>query len=313
MKRIDLAKIKTRRMSRRRSKVDKKQFAARLSVGGLSDFIDSLPDLLKARDLKSLISRIEKARTRKKPIIWMFGAHILKAGLVPLLCEIIKQGMAQQISTNNAVLIHDLELAFFGRTSEDVDRALVAGEFGMTADTAELYSQVVELAAKSDIGLGEAAGRFIAAQARHKSGSVFAAAHRQRIAATVHVAIGTDVVNCHQSFDGAAVGRASQIDFEIFCYNVARLKNGGVALNFGSAVIMPEVFLKAIAVARNLDSRFGKFTTANFDMITHYRPRQNIIRRPQLLGAQTYDFTGHHEIMLPLLWAGIKDRLNLTT
>ncbi len=311
-KRIDLGKIKVRKMSRRKSKVARVQFATDLSTEGVSKFVDSLPDILKSGDLKKLTADIANAYKRKKPVIWMFGAHLIKVGLAPVLCDIINHGFAQQISANNAALIHDLELAFFGKTSEDVEAALVSGEFGMTEDTAELYRQVIKTCADLDCGLGEAAGRVISENAKYAQHSVFATAFRKEIPATIHVAIGTDIVNCHPSFDGAVVGRGSQIDFEVFCHTVARLKNGGVALNVGSAVIMPEVFLKGIAVARNLDPKFGRFTTANFDMIAHYRPRQDIINRPRLLGAKSYDFVGHHEIMLPLLWANLKDKLQIS-
>jgi hypothetical protein len=311
-KRIDLRKIKVRKMSRRKSKVARVQFAGDLSTRGVGDFVDSLPDILKSSDLKQLTSAIGSAYNRKKPVIWMFGAHLLKVGLAPVLCDVMNYGFAQQISANNAALIHDLELAFFGKTSEDVEAALVSGEFGMTEDTATLYRKVIDTCADLDCGLGEAAGRVIDGNAKFARHSVFATALRNEIPATVHIAIGTDIVNCHPSFDGAVVGRGSQIDFEVFCHAVARLKNGGVALNVGSAVIMPEVFLKGIAVARNLDPKFGRFTTANFDMIAHYRPRQDIINRPRLLGAKSYDFVGHHEIMLPLLWANLKDKLRIS-
>jgi hypothetical protein len=308
MKRIDLKKIKTTSISKRRSKVGGQDLCAEISSSGIGAFIDSLPDLLRAADLKRLLVNMQAARDRQKPIIWMFGAHLIKVGLSPLLNEIIAAGFAQQISTNNAGLIHDLELAFFGHTSENVEASLVAGEFGMTAETAEHFAAVATLAAEHQIGLGEAAGRYILSEAPHAASSVFAAARKHGIAATVHVAIGADIVNCHPSFDGAAVGAASQIDFELCCGTVSDLKNGGVVLNFGSAVLMPEVFLKAMAVARNLDPKFSKFTTANFDMITHYRPRQSIVKRPRLLGAESFDFAGHHEIMLPLLWAALKDK-----
>lgn len=308
MKRIDLSKIKTTSIKARHSKVDKQDLCTEVASRGLGAFVDSLPELLRAADLKKLIASLLAAHKKSKPIIWMFGAHLVKVGLTPLLNEIIRAGFAQQISTNNAGLIHDLELAFFGQTSENVEASLVAGEFGMTAETAEHYAGITKIADEEQLGLGEAAGRYIAENARHAERSVFATAFKHEIAATVHVAIGADIVNCHASYDGAAVGAASQRDFALFCGTTAELKNGGVVLNFGSAVLMPEVFLKAMAVARNLDPKFSKFTTANFDMITHYRPQQSLVKRPRLLGATTFDFAGHHEIMLPLLWAALKDK-----
>lgn len=309
MKQVDLSRIKVRSMVGRRSKVHRGQFDLQLSSAGVADFVASLPDILKGADLKRLVSAIVKARQRKKPIIWMFGAHVIKVGLAPVLCEMLRCGYAQMISTNNAGLIHDLELAFFGQTSEDVEAALVEGEFGMTQETMAHYAGIIAAVRAGNIGLGEAAGLYINREkAKYRQRSVFAVAQSLGVPATVHAAIGTDIVNAHPTFDGAVVGGASHIDFKIHCYNVGRLKQGGVALNWGSAVIMPEVFLKAIAIARNLDQYFTKFTVANFDMIGLYRPRNNFVTRPRLLGATTYDFAGHHEIMLPLVWAAVRER-----
>jgi hypothetical protein len=312
MKQIDLSKIRVNSISGRKSKIGRKQIATRLQTKGVAAFVASLPDVLKAGDLKALSASILSARRANKPVLWMFGAHVVKVGLAPLLCEIMQRGYAQQISSNNAGLIHDMELAFFGQTSEDVEAAITEGQFGMTRETGELYSGILDLAAARKIGLGEAAGKFInAGKAKYRATSLFATAQRLNIPATVHAAIGTDVVNAHPGYDGAKAGAASQIDFKIFCESVRHLRNGGVALNFGSAVILPEVFLKAIAIARNLDPKFTKFTTANFDMIGLYRPQNNFVKRPRLLGATTYDFSGHHEIMLPLLWATVRDRSNI--
>ncbi|MFH2055791.1 MAG: hypothetical protein ABIJ61_07530 [bacterium] len=311
MKRIDLNRIKTTSIKKRHSKVSKQQVCREIAHAGLGKFVDSLPDLLRSADLKILISKLQQARKRRKPIIWMFGAHLVKVGLTPILNEVISAEFAQQISTNNAGLIHDLELAFYGHTSENVEESLLTGEFGMTQETAEHYAALVALADSAGIGLGEAAGCYISDNAPQAGLSVFATAYQKQIAATVHVAIGADIVNCHPSYDGAAVGAASQLDFKLFCETTTHLKNGGVVLNFGSAVLMPEVFLKAMSVARNLDPKFTKFTTANFDMITHYRPRQSLVNRPRLLGAESFDFAGHHEIMLPLLWAALKDKVGV--
>jgi hypothetical protein len=312
MKQIDLSKIRVSSIRSRKSKVDRSQLVVDLKSEGIAAFIDSLPDILRAHDLKALIAAIVAAKRRNKPILWMFGAHVVKVGLAPVLCEIMQKGFAQQISTNNAGLIHDLELAFFGSTSEDVEAAITEGQFGMTRETGELYADILSLASEREIGLGEAAGMLInGRKAKYRSTSVLATAQRLQIPATVHVAIGTDIVNAHSGYDGAKAGAASQIDFRIFCENVRHLKNGGVALNFGSAVILPEVFLKALAIARNLDPKFTKFTTANFDMISQYRPHNNFVKRPRLLGATAYDLAGHHEIMLPLIWAAVRDRLQI--
>jgi hypothetical protein len=308
MNELDLTKIKLTSIKDRRSKVNFKSFSKELRSEGVYSFIASLPDILKGRDLKELLAAIIAARQKRKPVIWMFGAHLIKVGLAPMICRAVKRGFVQQLSTNNAGLIHDLELAFFGSTSEDVEAAILQGQFGMTRETGEIYGKVLSVARERRCGLGEAGGVVInELKARHAADSVFAVAQRLGIPATVHAAIGTDTVSAHPDFDGAAAGAASQIDFKLFCRTVTQLKNGGVALLFGSAVILPEVFLKAIAIARNLDRHFGKFTAANFDMMGLYRPQNNIVKRPRLLGATTFDFCGHHEIMLPLLWAGIQD------
>lgn len=310
MKQLDLTRIKVNQIKSRKSKVDRSRFSLSLSSAGVAEFVASLPGFLKARDLQELTVAILTAHSKHKPILWMFGAHVVKVGLAPILSEIISRGFAQQISTNNAGLIHDLELAFFGVTSEDVEDALIHGQFGMTQETSVIFQNVVDYASHNGLGLGEAAGKYINKQkAKYRETSLFASAQKYNIPATVHVAIGTDVVNAHPGYDGAKVGEASQTDFKIFCHGVCQLKNGGVALNFGSAVILPEVFLKAIAIARNLDPKFSKFTAANFDMIALYRPQSNFVKRPRLLGATAYDFAGHHEIMLPLLWAAVRDKL----
>jgi hypothetical protein len=310
MKQIDLSKIRVRSIVGRKSKVHRSQFETRVVSEGVADFVDSLPDILRGADLKQLVAALLKAKKRNKPILWMFGAHVIKVGLAPVICEMMRAGCVQMISTNNAGLIHDLELAFFGQTSEDVEAALTEGEFGMTKETMAHYAGLTAIAKSLQVGLGEAAGIYINdRKAKNRSRSVFAVAQEMGIPATVHVAVGTDIVNAHPSYDGAVIGAASQTDFKIHCYNVARLKRGGVALNWGSAVILPEIFLKAIAIARNLDPKFSEFTVANFDMIGLYRPRNNFVSRPRLLGATTYDFSGHHEIMLPLVWAAVRDRL----
>ena len=309
LKQIDLSKIKVRSIAGRKSKVHRSQFDVKLKSRGVSEFVNSLPEILKGADLKKLVSAIVSAQQKNKPILWMFGAHVIKVGLAPILCEMMQSGFVQMISTNNAGLIHDLELAFFGQTSEDVEAALTEGEFGMTKETIAHYAGIIAVAKAEQTGLGEAAGIYInRKKAKNRARSIFAVAQSLGIPATVHVAVGTDIVNAHDSYDGAVIGAASQIDFKVHCHNVTRLKNGGVALNWGSAVIMPEIFLKAIAIARNLDKSFTKFTVANFDMIGLYRPRNNFVTRPRLLGAQTFDFAGHHEIMMPLIWAAVRDR-----
>ena len=272
-----------------------------------ADFFDSLPDFLKAADLRSFLEAVAKARRADKPFHLMLGAHPIKVGLSPILIDLMERGIITGLSLNGAGLIHDLELAFFGGTSEDVQAGLQDGSFGMVRETAELYAAVADRAAASDGGLGQAAGEYInARRARHRKLSLFAAAHRLGLPATIHVGIGTDIVAQHPEFDGAAVGRASHQDFRLLCDICRRLDRGGVVANVGSAVILPEVFLKALTVARNLSKGKSRLTSANFDMILQYRPLENVVARPTFKAGRGYNFVGHHEIMIPLVAWGLR-------
>ncbi len=281
------------------------------STADAAEFLGSLPEFLKAADLREFIERVVAARRADRPFHLMLGAHTIKVGLSPVIIDLMQRGLVTGLSFNGAGLIHDLELAFFGGTSEDVQKGLADGTFGMVKETGDLYGEVTRLATNHGLGLGEAGGRFMQEQeAPNRHLSVFAMAYELGLPATLHVGIGTDIVCQHPTFDAAAVGRASHVDFRILAQICADLDTGGVLANIGSAVILPEVFLKALTVARNLNKTEGNLTTANFDMIEHYRPRVNVVTRPTSGAGKGYSFIGHHEIMIPLLAWGLKDRFH---
>jgi hypothetical protein len=305
-RKIDLDKVKTYSIKKRRSKAQVRDFAKPLKPNSnMADYLDSLPGYLKAEDFKSLIKAILSAGRRGKPIILMMGAHPIKCGLSPILIDLMKQGFVTTLSTNGAGAIHDLETALWGETSEEVEKGIENGSFGMAKQTAEIFNQISALACKEDMGLGEAIGkRILDMKAKYRKFSLLANAYQFNIPACVHVALGTDIVHQHPSFDPASTGRASHTDFKILADQVAGLNNGGVVLHLGSAVVLPEVFLKALSVARNVKGKVKNFTTANFDMIQHYRPNVNVVQRPTQKSGRGFTFTGHHEIMIPLLaWA----------
>lgn len=295
----------------RANKVDVYRFGKAWPSDGnrVSEFVDSLPNFLKADDFRVVVSRCVNAIRTDKPIILMSGAHTLKVGLSPLFIDFLSSYSNIHFATNGAGLIHDLEIACFGSTSEDVQENLKDGSFGMVTETAKLFAEVLAISDSKNVGLGEAAGMFIEREApQFASHSVACGWYAAGSPYTVHAAIGTDIVCQHPEYDGAKVGKASHIDFQVFCHSVSRIKDGGVIINIGSAVTMPEVFLKALSVAKNLDASLSGFTTANFDMINHYRPSMNVVNRPKALGAEGFNFAGHHEIMIPLLLAAIKER-----
>ena len=308
--RVDLSRVQRYSIKKRANKAEIKAFGKPLAGTGAGKFLQSLPQFLKASDLIEFIDAVAAARRRERPFHLLLGAHTIKVGLAPIFIDLMKRKIVTGFSFNGAGLIHDLELAFFGGTSEDVQKGLKDGSFGMVKETAELYAAVTRLAIAEDIGLGEACGRFIVrSKAANASYSVFAQAYRLNLPATVHVAIGTDIVSQHPEFDAAAVGQASYTDFRILAALCGDLDRGGALANIGSAVILPEVFLKALTVARNLNKGKSRLTTANFDMIEHYRPRGNVVTRPTMGAGKGYNFIGHHEIMIPLLAWGLKDRI----
>jgi hypothetical protein len=271
-----------------------------------ADFLDRLPSVLKADELKAVAGAIVTAKQRGKPVMVMLGGHVIKTGCTPFLTDLAANGYIHHFASNGSAAVHDTELACCGRTSEDVASQLDDGSFGMAADTAALINAAAERAAAGNEGFGEAVGAMLVEQKEpHMARALLARSYQMRIPYTLHVALGTDIVHQHPTASGAAIGEASLRDFRIFAKTVSRLGQGGVVLNLGSAVIMPEVFLKALAVARNLGHDVCDFTTANFDMIQHYRPRVNVVQRPVLKGGNGYSLTGHHEIMIPLLAATV--------
>ncbi|RKX24626.1 MAG: hypothetical protein DRP45_07815, partial [Candidatus Zixiibacteriota bacterium] len=311
-KRADLSRVRTTSIKRRDNRTTIDNFGKPLSKSvRAGKFLDSLPQFLKAADLVEFVDHVFEARKKGRPFHLMLGAHSIKVGLSPILIDLMKRKIVTGISFNGAGLIHDLELAFFGGTSEDVQRGLEDGSFGMARETADLYASVSQLAADEDLGLGEAAGKFICKQrAVNRRLSVFASAYTLGLPATLHVGIGTDIVCQHPVFDAGAVGTASHVDFRILASICSELDRGGVVANIGSAVVLPEVFLKALTVARNLHKRKSRLVTANFDMIEHYRPCVNIVSRPTFRSGKGYSFIGHHEIMIPLLAWSLKDRFD---
>ncbi len=304
----DLSKVKRYSIRERQNRVTTELFGKPLGDGSATQLIESLHGFLKANDLRSLIAACSDAIKNNRRIILMSGAHTLKVGLSPIFVDFLNFYKKVHFATNGAGLIHDLEIAFFGSTSEDVEENLKDGSFGMVEETAKLFSDVLSIADSRRVGLGEAAGILIDREKpRFAEHSIAYNWYQMDAPYTVHVSIGTDIVCQHPEYDGAKVGQASHDDFRIFCHSVGQIGNGGVAVNIGSAVMMPEVFLKALSVAKNLHPELNEFTTGNFDMIQHYRPNVNVVGRPQVLGGKGYSITGHHEIMIPLFLAAVKD------
>jgi len=301
--RIDLGKIRTYSIHSRKSKTLIGGFARKTGAkDSISVFRSKLPKYLKARELNEFIEIMKKARKANKPIIFMLGAHVIKCGLSPVIMDLMGEGFVSLIALNGAGAIHDFEIAKWGLTSENVDESIKQGSFGMAKQTADLFNKNSVLARKRDLGLGEALGlNLLRDKAPYVKYSLLACAYRANIPVTVHVGFGTDIVHQHPSFDPCATGQATFNDFKTLCDVVSGLSEGGVVLNVGSAVLLPEVFLKALSVARNLKDKVNKFHTANFDMIQHYRPNVNVVERPTRNGGRGFSFTGHHEIMIPLL------------
>jgi Arginine dihydrolase ArgZ-like, C-terminal, Rossmann fold len=306
---LNLDKLQTYSASDRPSKVATRMEATPPQPGmSVREWLDGLPAILKADDLKAVASAVVEARKSKKPVITMIGGHVIKTGCAPILSDLVRQGFITHLASNGSAAIHDTELARFGHTSEEVAEQLTDGSFGMASDTAALVNAAAELASGEKLGFGEAVGRMLIEEnAPHLERALLAECYRAGIPYTLHVALGTDIVHQHPTANGAAIGDASLRDFRIFCATTSLLGNGGVVLNLGSSVIMPEVFLKAIAVTRNLGHNVANFTTANFDMLQHYRPTVNVVQRPVMTGGKGYAITGHHELMIPLLAAAIKE------
>lgn len=305
---IDLSRVRTHPVRTRRSLVQAGEFLRPAAdAGSFSEFWASLPDVLAARELRELVSRVRAARARGAGVLVMAGGHVLKTGLGPGLVRLMEEGWVTALALNGAGTIHDLEIAFFGTTSEDVAAELPRGRFGMARETSvRLNRWTIESASRGE-GLGEGLGRAYLENASLEGSarSVLASAYRLGIPATVHLAIGADINHQHAGFDGAAAGEASARDFRILCAQVERLAEGA-AMNLGSAVILPEVFLKAVSVCTNLGTRFHDLTTAVFDFQRQYRPAENVVRRPTLGGGRGFYLVGHHEIMLPLFFQALR-------
>ena len=313
---VVLGGVRTYPIAGRKSKVNVRDFARPVGRNAsVRKFLDGLPAILAGQDLRDVSSAIHRAKARKRAVLWGIGGHVIKVGLGPLLVELMREGFISGIAMNGAALVHDFEIALAGQTSEDVDASLGEGKFGMAEETGCGINEIAKLAERIHIGYGEAAGQYLLSgilAAKHLEMSVLAAAYQLRVPVTVHLAIGTDIPHMHPAVDGGALGAASFMDFRLFCALVQKMDGGGVFLNWGSAVILPEVFLKAVSVARNLGSRLQPITTANFDFIQHYRPLQNVVKRPTITAARKgaeisrgFAITGHHELLLPLVAAAL--------
>lgn len=303
---FDLSGVKTYPLGSRASKVTLAQFATPYQKGsGLDGLLESLPALLAASDFKAVVEAVLAARRDERAIIWGLGAHVLKTGLSPVIVDLMERGFVSAIATNGAGIIHDFEIALSGATSEDVDATLGPGTFGMAEETGTQLNQAIIDGVAVGLGLGQSVGRFLTDRgAPFAQISIAAAAYRRGIPITAHVAVGTDIIHMHPRASGAAIGEASLRDFKYFTSSVARLERG-VFLNCGSAVILPEVFLKAVAVVRNDGRSLDGLTTVNLDFLRHYRPLTNVVVRPTAGTGKGYSLTGHHELMLPLLAAAL--------
>ncbi len=310
---ININKVKTYSIRNRLSKVKVGDFAiAPEPKRTFLSFYESLPGILKAGDLRNVVDAMVKASRSRKSVIFMAGAHVIKCGLNPVLIELMREKVITCLCLNGAGIIHDFEVAFLGRTSEDVLENLKSGKFGMAKETADFINRAVKEGSASRLGLGASvAAKINSAKFRFKNLSLLYNAFKFKVPVCVAVAIGTDIVHQHPSFDASLTGEASLRDFYSLVENVSNLNNGGVVLNFGSAVILPEVFLKALNLARNLKHKVENFITANFDMIYHYRPMQNVVCRPTQGSGKGYYIIGHHEIMLPLLAQAVIEKINL--
>jgi len=311
-----LGGVQTYPLASRKSKVSVRQFAKLPGKrASLVKFLDALPEILAAEELRDLLSAIHRAKKQQRAILWGIGGHVIKVGLGPLLIDLMEKGFVSGVSMNGAALIHDFEIALVGNTSEDVQAGIAAGRFGMAEETGKTINEIAKLAHRLRMGYGQAAGQYLTSgilSPKCASASVLMEAYRLRIPVTVHLAIGTDIPHMHPAADGAALGAASFNDFRLFCALVEQLDRGGVYLNWGSAVLLPEVFLKAVSVVRNLGVALDPITTANFDFIQHYRPLQNVVKRPiaapQGNGGQEsrgFAITGHHELLFPLVAAAL--------
>lgn len=304
---LDFSEVKTYPLASRPSKVAAEDFARPVAThASMKDFLSSLPNILAVKDLRALAGLIGEAKNKTRAIIVGLGGHVIKTGLAPVLIDLMGRGYVTAFAMNRSAMIHDFEIALVGATSEDVDATLGSGNFGMAEETGRLINEAIKAGASDQIGMGEAVGRLLhSMRPAHADRSLLYAAYKAKVPVTVHVAIGTDILDIHPGADGASTGQTTYRDFRLLCSMVRELDGGGVYLNLGSAVVLPEVFLKTVTVVRNLGFRLEDFSTANFDFIQHYRPLTNVVRRPVAGTGRGFSFTGHHEIMIPLLAASI--------
>jgi hypothetical protein len=305
---INLDAVSTYPLASRQSKVTVADFATPVTESSsLSDYLASLPNILAVQTLRDLASQVRRARNLQKPIIWGIGGHVIKTGLGPIIIDLMRRGFVTAIAANGSVLVHDAEIAIAGSTSEDVDATLGAGGFGGAEETGNLLNRAAREGANEGIGLGEAVGRaLLVLKPKHQDSSLLCAAFEAHVPFTVHVTIGGDIAHFHPGADGAALGATSHTDFRLLAELVRRMDGGGVYLNIGSAVTLPEVFLKCVTLVRNLGYQLKDITTANFDFIQSYRPLTNVVRRPTADNAgRGYAITGHHELTIPLLAAAL--------
>lgn len=307
---VDLSRLRTVSLVERPSKVRVEDFARPARpAASFAEFFDSLPRILFGEDTRMVVDAIVRAHRAKRPVVLGMGAHVIKCGLAPVVIDLMARGVITCVAMNGAGPIHDVEIALVGHTSEDVQAGLKDGAFGMARETGELIHDALDIAA-ADAGLGEALGRqLLAVKAPHRKLSILATAAEIGIPATVHVAVGTDIVHMRAAASGAAIGHASFVDFRLFTSVIADL-SGGVYINAGSAVILPEVFLKAFTIAQNLGADLRDFTTVNVDMLTHYRPTVNVVQRPASVGGRGYTLNGRHELLIPLLAFAVVEALH---
>ncbi len=305
---FDVSGVRTYPLASRKSKANAADFAHPFKAGsGVRGLVDAMPSILAAADFKAVVAAIRAARDGGHGIVWGLGAHVLKTGLSPVLVDLMERGFVSALATNGAGVIHDFELALSGATSEDVDEALGPGRFGMAEETGRLLNAAISDGVRGGLGLGQSVARYLHAERpAHAHSSIIASAARLEIPVTVHVAIGTDIIHMHPHASGAAIGEGSLRDFRYFVSNVARLEHG-VYLNCGSAVLLPEVFLKAVALVRNQGRSLAGLTTVDLDFIRHYRAQTNVVSRPVAGIGKGYSLVGHHEIMIPLLAAALID------
>ncbi len=312
---IDVSRLRTYPLTRRHSKVRVSDFSTAWKPGGsFHRFLESLPDILAVKTLRSVVRAIVQAHQRGKPVILGMGAHPIKVGLNPVVIDLMRRGIITGVAMNGAGIIHDFEIALLGQTSEDVEAEIDSGRFGMAEETGRMLNDAIIQGAHGNLGIGEAVGRYLLRrrrQFRNSRLSILATAAQLNIPVTVHVAMGTDIIHMHPSADGGAIGAGSLIDFRKLAALVSDME-GGVYLNLGSAVILPEVFLKTITLGRNLGRALRNITTVNMDFLAHYRPLTNVVKRPTQKGGAGYSLIGHHELMFPLLAAAVREQLRQT-